>query len=119
MDYSKINKKWWNDVTQIHAKSALYDLQSFKKGKSSLQALETEEVGDVRGKTLLHLLCHFGMDTLSFARQGAIVTGVDLSDTSIGLAKKLSRETKIPATFICSDIYALPKVLHKKYDIIF
>lgn len=59
------------------------------------------------------------MDTLSWARKGAITTGVDLSDSSIRLAKKLSRETKIPSTFICSDIYKLPKVLDKKFDIIF
>ncbi len=119
MDYSAINKKWWNDVAPIHASSKLYDLASFKKGKSSLQSIETQEVGNVKGKTMLHLLCHFGMDTLSFARKGAIVTGVDLSDKSIVLAKKLSKEINIPAKFICSDVYDLPKVLDEKFDIIF
>lgn len=118
-DYTRINKNWWNKVTPIHATSKLYNLKSFKKGKSSLQSIETEEIGDVKGKTLLHLLCHFGMDTLSFARNGAIVTGVDLSDNSIKLAKKLSKDINVPATFICSDIYKLPNVLDKKYDIIF
>ncbi len=119
-DYSLINKKWWNQVAPVHFKSDLYDLQSFKKGKSSLVSIEKEEIGgDVKGKSLLHLMCHFGMDTLSFARLGAEVTGVDLSDTSIKIAKKLSRELKIPGTFICSDVYDLPNVLDKKYDIIF
>src|SRR5205809_7980323 len=118
-DYAKINKKWWNDVTSIHSKSKQYNLAGFKKGKSSLESVEVEEVGDVRGKTLLHLMCHFGMDTLSWARKGAIVTGVDLSDESIKLAQKLSKETNVPAEFICSDIYELPKVLDKKFDIIF
>ena len=119
MDYAKINKKWWNDVTTIHSRSKLYSLGSFTKGKSSLQELEVKEVGNVKGKTLLRLMCHFGMDTLSWARLGAIATGVDFSADSIKLAKKLSREVNLPAKFICSDIYELPKVLKGKFDIIF
>jgi ubiquinone/menaquinone biosynthesis C-methylase UbiE len=118
-DYSQINKKWWNDVTPIHAKSTLYNLPAFKKGKTSLFDIELEELKNVKGKTLLHPFCHFGMDTLSWARKGATVTGVDLSDKAITLAKKLSKEVKMPATFICSDIYDLPKVLDQKFDIIF
>lgn len=118
-DYSKINKKWWNDVTSIHSRSKLYDLPGFKKGKSSLFCIEKEELGDVKGKSLLHLMCHFGIDTLSWAREGAQVTGVDLSDKSINLAKKISKEIKVPAKFICSDLYELPKVLDKKFDIVF
>jgi len=113
------NRKWWNHAAPIHASSKLYDLESFKKGKTSLTPLELEEVGEVDGKSLMHLLCHFGMDTLSWGRKGAAITGVDLSDNSIRLAKKLSREIDIPATFICSDVYDLPNVLDKKFDIIF
>ncbi|KKQ93296.1 MAG: methyltransferase type 11, partial [Candidatus Levybacteria bacterium GW2011_GWA1_39_11] len=118
-NYAAINRDWWNKATPIHASSKLYDLEKFKKGKTSLQATEIQEVGNVRGKTLLHLLCHFGMDTLSWARRGADATGVDISDRSIRLARKLSREIGIPAKFICSDIHDLPKVLDKKFDIIF
>lgn len=118
-DYLATNRKWWNDVTSIHARSKLYDLPGFKKGKSSLVSIELEEIGNVKGKTLLHLMCHFGMDTLSWARLGAITTGVDISDKSIMLAKKLSKEVREPATFICSNIYELPNVLDKKFDIVF
>ena len=118
-DYNAANKKWWNAVTPIHSKSKLYNLQAFKKGKTSLELTEREELKNVKGKTMLHLMCHFGMDTISWAREGAIVTGVDLSDESIKLAKKLSKETNTPANFICSDIYDLPKVLDKKFDIVF
>lgn len=118
-DYANINKKWWNEVTPIHAKSKLYNLDGFKKGDSSLISIEKDEVGKVNGKSLLHLMCHFGMDTLSWAREGAIVTGVDISDKAICLAKKLSKEVKIPAKFICSDIYDLPNILDQKFDIIF
>lgn len=119
INYSKINKKWWNDVVPIHARSKLYNLAGFKKGKSSLQSLEIKELGNIKGKTILHLLCHFGMDTLSFARIGAKATGVDLSDKAIEFAQRLSKEINTPAEFICSDVYKLPKVLKKKYDIIF
>lgn len=118
-NYTKINKEWWDTITPIHAKSRLYNLSAFKKGKTSLQELEQKELGNVKGKTMLHLLCHFGMDSLSWAKKGAVVTGVDISSTAIDLAKKLSEETDIPATFICSDVYTLPKILHKKFDIIF
>lgn len=118
-DYSQINKKWWNDVTPIHAKSKLYNLPAFKKGRTSLFTIEREELTNVKGKTLLHPFCHFGMDTLSWARKGAVVTGVDISDKAITLAKKLSKETNVPGRFVCSDIYNLPKVLDEKFDIIF
>lgn len=117
--HTTANKKWWNSATKVHKSSSLYDLKSFKKGKTSLQSTELEELGNVKGKTMLHLMCHFGMDTLSWAREGAIVTGVDLSDESIRLAQQLSAETNIPGTFICSDIYDLPKKLDKQYDIVF
>lgn len=118
-DYLQINKKWWNDVVPIHLKSDLYDLNGFKKGKSSLTSVEKEELGDISGKSLLHLMCHFGLDTLSLSREGAMTTGVDLSDKAIKTARKLSRDFHLPAKFICSDIDDLPKVLKKKFDIIF
>lgn len=117
--YIRANKKWWNAVIPIHSRSKLYDLPRFKKGKNHLESLEREEVGDVKGKTMLHLMCHFGMETLSWAREGAVATGVDFSEDAIKYAKKLSKEINVPATFICSDIYELPKVLDKKFDIIF
>jgi len=118
-DYPKANKDWWNKATPIHASSKLYDLAEFKKGKSSLNTMELEELGDVQGKTLLHLQCHFGMDTLSWAREGAIATGVDLSDESIKLARNLSEEIGVPATFVESDVYDLPNVLKGEFDIVF
>ena len=76
-EYLEQNKELWNEITPIHAKSEFYDLEGFKKGKSSmLYPMEREEAGDVNGKSLLHLQCHFGMDTLSWARLGAKVRGL-------------------------------------------
>lgn len=117
--YLKGNRDLWNELTPIHARSAFYDVEGFKKGRNALESIELEEVGDVSGKSLLHLQCHFGMDTLSWARLGARVTGVDFSDESVGLARSFSEELGIRAEFICSDIYELPQVLHKKFDIVF
>ncbi len=109
--YFEANKQSWNKRTSVHKDSAFYDLASFKNRKSSLNKIELEELGDVKGKTLLHLQCHFGMDTMSWAREGAIVTGVDFSDEAIKLAQELSTELNIPAHFICANVYDLLKSL--------
>lgn len=106
-------------MVNINAKSKFYDLKGFKAGRSSLLSIEREELSDVKGKKLLHLQCHFGMDTLSWAREGAIVTGVDFSENAIDLARTLSKELDIPASFIHTNIYDLPKVLDDKFDIVF
>jgi SAM-dependent methyltransferase len=118
--YLKQNQNLWNEDTPIHLRSTFYDVAGFKAGKSMMMMpFEFEEVGDVHGKSLLHLQCHFGMDTLSWGRLGAKVTGVDFSDEAIKLAKSLSKEIGVSAEFICSDIYELPKVLKKKYDVVY
>ncbi len=118
--YLKNNRDLWNELTTIHAQSEFYDVEGFKNGRSSmLYPIELEEMGDVNGKSLLHLQCHFGMDTLSWARLGAKVTGVDFSDKSIELARSLSKELRIEADFICSDIYKLPDVMDEKFDIVY
>jgi SAM-dependent methyltransferase len=113
------NKVLWDALTGAHVKSAFYDVEGFIAGKDWLRPLETEEVGDVHGKSLLHLQCHFGMDTLSWARLGAKVTCVDFSDKAINLARSLSNELGIKAEFICCDIYDLPKKLKSKFDIVY
>lgn len=118
-EYLRANQKLWNEWTAEHENSPFYDVEGFKAGKERLKSIELEEVGDVRGKSMLHLQCHFGLDTLAWARHGAIVTGVDLSDESIALARSLSEELQIPATFICSDILALPENLQGQFDIVF
>lgn len=117
--YTKGNLEHWNEVTPLHDSSEFYDVEGFKKGRNTLKSIELEEVGDVSGKSVLHLQCHFGLDTLSWARLGAKVTGVDFSDKAIALARSLSKETGIKANFICSDINKLPDVLNKKFDIVF
>ena len=118
-EYLRANRELWNQWTVEHENSQFYDLEGFRSGKDRLRSIELTELGNVAGKTLLHLQCHFGMDTLAWARLGAVVTGVDLSEKSIDLARSLSQELSIPARFICTDIYELPFVLAEQFDIVF
>lgn len=119
-EYRKANLEHWNNWTGIHEKSAMYDVEGFKAGRDiDLQGIERDELGDVSGKTLLHMQCHFGKDTLRWAKLGAQVTGADFSDKAITLARSLSEELKIPADFVCTDIYDLPNVLSGQFDIVF
>ena len=118
-NYLDINKKAWNEKTVIHAESQFYDMPSFLAGKSTLNSIELEFLGDITGKKILHLQCHFGQDTLSLARLGADVTGVDFSDKAIEKAHDLVQATNVPARFICSDIYSLHEQLDDEFDIVF
>ncbi len=113
------NRELWNELTPIHIRSEFYDVDGFKNGRCTLGSIEMEELGDVSGKSMLHLQCHFGLDTLSWARLGAKVTGMDFSDKSIELARSLSEELGIKADFICCNIYDLPENLSGKFDIVY
>lgn len=115
----EINKDTWNKKVAIHSKSEFYDVEGFKKGKTSLNKIELKEMGDVSGKTLLHLQCHFGQDTLSWSRLGAKCTGIDLSDEGIKEAKKLNKELGLDATFIESNLYDVKRNVKGKFDIVF
>ena len=93
--YFATNKATWNDKVKVHAQSDMYNMQAFKDGKTSLMSYEIDALGDVNGKSLLHLQCHFGQDTLSWSRAGAECVGVDLSDDGIALAKSLNEELQL------------------------
>ncbi|MAE68882.1 MAG: SAM-dependent methyltransferase [Gemmatimonadetes bacterium] len=118
-DYSRANRDRWDELVPIHAKSPFYDVAGFERGRIALDAVEREGVGNVIGKTLLHLQCHFGLSTLSWARLGAEVTGVDFSPRAIDLARKLARKQDLPADFICCDVYDLQHHLDRQFDVVF
>lgn len=115
----EINRNTWNTKVNIHAESDFYDLDNFKKGKSSLNKFELEALGDISGKSLLHLQCHFGQDTLSFSRMGAKCSGVDISDEGIKLAKQLNSELMLNANFVCCNVLDTSKYIREKFDIVF
>jgi len=118
-DYFKVNKETWNKKVAVHAKSEMYDLNAFKDGKSSLKSFELESLGDVSGKSLLHLQCHFGQDTLSLSRLGATCTGVDISDEGIKLAKELNEELGQDAEFVCCNVLDTSDHVKERFDIVF
>jgi SAM-dependent methyltransferase len=117
-EFLKSNQAMWNVWTRVHVKSKFYDVEGFKAGRSNLDKVELE-LGDVRGKSLLHLQCHFGMTTLSWARLGAHVTGADFSDEAIREARALAQSVELEANFVCSNIYDLPNALSGPFDIVF
>src|SRR6266487_1859602 len=98
--YLQANQQLWDQWTIEHEQSPFYDLAGFKAGKDRLRSIELSELGAVSGKSLLHLQCHFGMDTLAWARRGACVTGIDFSQEAVALATSLSEELKLPARFL-------------------
>ena len=117
--YFEVNKATWNEKVKVHAKSDMYDLEAFKNGKSSLMNYELDALGDVKAKSLLHLQCHFGQDTLSWSRLGAKCVGVDLSNEGIKLAQKLNEELNLDAEFVCCNVLDTSKYVKDEFDIVF
>ena len=118
---SELNRRYWDALVPVHAASRFYDVDGFRAGASSLHSIETEAVGNVAGKSMLHLQCHFGLDTLSWARLGADVVGVDFSAASVAQGRKLAEEAGLAsrATFVQHDVLDLRSVLDREFDIVF
>ena len=129
IDYSSYftaNKHLWNQRTSVHKDAAFYNLTGFKAGSTILTPIELNELGDpeasgqvINGKKMLHLQCHFGMDSLNWARLGVDVTGVDLSDEAIKEAQKLNDELGLNAKFICCNVYDTSEYVKEQFDIVF
>jgi 2-polyprenyl-3-methyl-5-hydroxy-6-metoxy-1,4-benzoquinol methylase len=117
--YLAANRALWDEWTAIHETSAFYNLEGFRRGGVRLRDVEIEDVGPVEGKTLLHLQCHFGIDSLSWARLGAKVTGADFSQPAIDLARSLAEELHLDATFVRSNVYDLPETLEGEFDVVY
>ncbi|KIF75368.1 methyltransferase type 12 [Streptomyces sp. 150FB] len=122
-DWLLINRENWDSRVPVHAASDFYDLPGFGEGAvSTLRPYELDEVGDVSGKRLLHLQCHMGQDTLSWARRGADVTGLDFSAPAIRRADELSLSTglKDRARFVVADVYNAPTALEgQRFDVVY
>ncbi|NNK53463.1 MAG: class I SAM-dependent methyltransferase [Flavobacteriaceae bacterium] len=122
MDFQKefnTNRETWNKKVAVHAASQFYDLEAFKKGADSLKKYEIAALGNVTGRSMLHLQCHFGQDTLSWARRGAKCTGIDISEEAIKLAKSLNEELDLNANFVCCNVLDVSEHISETFDIIF
>jgi SAM-dependent methyltransferase len=114
------NRDRWDEAAPLHARSALYDLAGFREGADHIRPFEHDELGSVDGLDLLHLQCHLGTDTLSWARHGALVSGLDFSPNAISIARELAADCEIDATFWCADVYdAVVAVDGRTFDIVY
>jgi SAM-dependent methyltransferase len=120
VDWLGLNRANWDDRVPVHLASEFYDLAGFRAGQDSLRPFELAEVGDVSGKRLLHLQCHIGLDTLSWARHGVLASGLDFSVPAIEAARSLAAELGIPASFVVSDVYGAVAALEgQRFDIVY
>ena len=114
------NRTWWDERVPIHVGSAFYDVDGFRAGGSTLRPFELEEVGEVTGKRLAHLQCHFGLDSLSWARAGASVAGLDFSGPAVEAANALATETGLDAGFVQADVYDAVEALGgERFDVVY
>jgi 2-polyprenyl-3-methyl-5-hydroxy-6-metoxy-1,4-benzoquinol methylase len=117
---SDLNRAWWDERVPLHVTSDFYDVEGFKAGGNTLRPFELEELGDVSGRSLVHLQCHFGLDTLSWARLGARVTGLDFSNPAVEAARAVAAETGLDAEFVTASVYDAPAALdERRFDIVY
>ena len=119
-DWFEVNREMWDERVPIHVGSELYDVEAFIAGRSSLRSFELAELTDVRGRTLVHPQCHFGEDTLSWARLGAHVTGLDFSGPAIEAARELAERCDLQAEFVQANVYDCVESLGgRRFDIVY
>ncbi|HEY6396073.1 MAG TPA: class I SAM-dependent methyltransferase [Solirubrobacteraceae bacterium] len=115
-----INKAMWDERVPIHVASEFYDVEGFLAGDTTLRQFEVEELGDVDGLTLVHPQCHFGLDSLSWARRGARVTGLDFSDPAIKAARELASRAGLQAEFVHANVYdAAAALAGRRFDVVY
>jgi 2-polyprenyl-3-methyl-5-hydroxy-6-metoxy-1,4-benzoquinol methylase len=117
--YFETNKALWDEKVVYHQGSEMYNLEGFLRGKNMLNEIELNALGDVKGKSILHLQCHFGQDSLCWARMGAHVTGVDMSPKSLELAQELNEKLGLDVTFVECNVLELKEHLEGQFDIVF
>lgn len=115
-----LNRQWWDERVPIHVASRFYDIDGFRAGRESLMAHEPGDVGAVEGRTLLHLQCHIGLDTLSWARRGAKVVGLDFSEPAVAAARALAADLGLDAEFVAADVYdAVAALDRRRFDVVY
>jgi SAM-dependent methyltransferase len=113
------NRRLWDAAVAPHLGSAFYDVEGFLAGRGSLPEDLLAELDSVAGLALVHLQCHFGLDTLTLARLGARVTGVDFSPAAVAAARELAARAGLPARFVEAEIAQVPERLPETFDLVF
>lgn len=120
-EHVEANRRMWDERVAIHLGSDFYDVEGWKEGRRNhlVAPFEADELGSVDGKRLLHLQCHFGMDTLTFARQGAEVVGLDFSAEAVEAARALAAEVSLDATFVEGPVEDGRALVEGDFDIVY
>lgn len=118
-DYLETNKALWNARTEVHFDSSFYDNEAFLKSLDSLTVIEKTLIGDIKGKRIIHLQCHFGQDSISLAHRGADVTALDFSDKAIERAKELNQRAGTNVEFVLGDVYKARALCEGEFDMVF
>ncbi|HEX6425177.1 MAG TPA: class I SAM-dependent methyltransferase, partial [Acidimicrobiales bacterium] len=121
-DWADLNRRWWDERAPVHVASDFYDVAGFlaDPGASTLRPFEIDDVGDVAGRALFHPQCHFGLDTLSWARRGARAVGLDFSAPAVEAARDLARRADLDAAFVAGDVYdAVDLVGGRTFDVVY
>jgi SAM-dependent methyltransferase len=117
---SELNRAWWDERVPLHTASAFYDVEAFMAGRDTLRPFELDEVGDVSGRSLLHLQCHFGLDTLSWARRGAEVTGLDFSAPAVEATRGIAAGAGLDAEFVEAEVHDASAALGgRRFEIVY
>ncbi len=117
-NYFDANRKSWDERVAIHRRddTKFYDVEQIIAGKDSLSPIEAAEIGDVKGLRIAHLQCHFGLDSISLARRGASVTGLDFSPAAVAEARALAERLGVDAQFVEGNVYDARDLLSGDFD---
>jgi 2-polyprenyl-3-methyl-5-hydroxy-6-metoxy-1,4-benzoquinol methylase len=113
-----INRAHWDALAAVHGEGdAYYDVERLVAGGDSLSGVEAAAVGAVDGLDVLHVQCHLGFDSVSLARRGARVTGVDFSARALGKARAIAGRCGVAVEYVQADVLALPPSLGGRFDV--
>jgi SAM-dependent methyltransferase len=122
-DYREINRVNWDERAPLHAMSPDYAVERFVADPTFLSGVvrfDLPRLGELAGLRGAHLQCHIGTDTISLARLGATMTGLDLSPASLDEARRLAARTRSPVDFVEAEVYAAPEVLGREgFDLVY
>ncbi len=122
-DYRELNLANWDERAPLHAASPDYAFQRFREDPAFLSDVvrfDVPRLGDIRGLRGVHLQCHLGTDTLSLARLGATMTGLDFSPAALRSARELAEQLGAPVDFVRADVYDAVEALGaERFDLVF
>ncbi|WP_160133230.1 class I SAM-dependent methyltransferase [Halococcus salsus] len=116
---AETNREMWDELASIHPETDFYDVSGFLAGESTLHEPERDHLGDVAGESLVHLQCHIGLDTLSWAREGADAVGVDFAPEAVAAARGIAEQAAVDAEFVCCSVDEAPETLDREFDVVF